>query len=201
MHAARYGSKAQQASVLRLPLPRVRARAPHACAQGHLAASAGDVGARIILLKGHYPGLDLARVLAYQPRMLLQSCEELDRSARQVRARVRARVCVHLCMRARPAVSAGRAAQVRTCLRVHSGRQGDSMSKTGGVSWGGGVQSRSVCASTRAALPARAYLPGKSCNPGRPPCALAKMRPRAYRRRPPSCAFWAPTPWTRSWAP
>ncbi|GIL83261.1 hypothetical protein Vretimale_11371 [Volvox reticuliferus] len=51
-----------------------------------LAADARAVASKIILLKSHYPRLDLARVLVAQPKLLLQSPEQLDRSARQVRS-------------------------------------------------------------------------------------------------------------------
>ncbi|GLI59916.1 hypothetical protein VaNZ11_001961 [Volvox africanus] len=51
-----------------------------------LAADAPAVASKIILLKSHYPRLDLSRVLVAQPKLLLQSPEQLDRSAQQVRS-------------------------------------------------------------------------------------------------------------------
>ncbi|PNW77879.1 hypothetical protein CHLRE_10g455451v5 [Chlamydomonas reinhardtii] len=52
---------------------------------GRLAADAPAVANKIILLKTHHPGLNLAKALTAQPRLLLQSPEQLDRSARMVR--------------------------------------------------------------------------------------------------------------------
>ncbi|KAG2449491.1 hypothetical protein HYH02_005635 [Chlamydomonas schloesseri] len=52
---------------------------------GRLAADAPAVAAKIILLKTHHPGLDLAKALTAQPRRLLQSPEQLQRSAKMVR--------------------------------------------------------------------------------------------------------------------
>lgn len=43
------------------------------------------MGAKIIMLKLHYPRLDLAKVLAKKPKMLLLSYEKLDQQAQQVR--------------------------------------------------------------------------------------------------------------------
>ncbi|GLC33548.1 hypothetical protein PLESTM_000083400 [Pleodorina starrii] len=51
-----------------------------------LAADAPSVASKIILLKSHYPRLDLTRVLVATPKLLLQSPEQLDRAARQVRS-------------------------------------------------------------------------------------------------------------------
>ncbi|KAG2490964.1 hypothetical protein HYH03_010640 [Edaphochlamys debaryana] len=49
-----------------------------------IASDAPAAASKIILLKTHYPRLDLARALAAHPRLLLQSVEQLDRSATQL---------------------------------------------------------------------------------------------------------------------
>lgn len=53
---------------------------------GRLAADANGVATKLILLKTAYPGLDLARVLAAHPRLLLQTVAEPDKSAQQVKS-------------------------------------------------------------------------------------------------------------------
>lgn len=70
---------------LRLPLRL------HTDPQGRLAADANGVASKLILLKSAYPRLDLARVLATHPRLLLQTVAELDKSAQQVQRAVRGR--------------------------------------------------------------------------------------------------------------
>jgi hypothetical protein len=43
------------------------------------------VAEKVVLLKTHYPALDLSAVLAVHPKMLLLTSAELDRNAQQVR--------------------------------------------------------------------------------------------------------------------
>ncbi|MEW5303708.1 MAG: hypothetical protein WDW36_006374 [Sanguina aurantia] len=50
-----------------------------------LALDVNGVALKVVLLKSHYPQLDLGVVLAANPKLLLQSYKSLDDSARQVK--------------------------------------------------------------------------------------------------------------------
>ncbi|KXZ54611.1 hypothetical protein GPECTOR_4g676 [Gonium pectorale] len=95
IEAARKARVAASPEQLRAGLDTLEALVPGFCPNldtlkasdwARLAADAPSVASKLILLKGHYPSLDLARVLAVQPKLLLQSNEQLDRSARQVKS-------------------------------------------------------------------------------------------------------------------
>ena len=71
-----------------------------------------------------------------------------------------------------------------------------------GVSVLHSVSAQSHCAPPR---PAPSYEHRSPCPSTPSPLPLHSLpslsTPPLHRRRPPSCACWAPTPWTRSWAP
>ncbi|GFR48915.1 hypothetical protein Agub_g10865 [Astrephomene gubernaculifera] len=51
-----------------------------------LATDPASVASKLVLLKSHYPRLDLGPALAVQPRLLMRPAEQLEREARQVRS-------------------------------------------------------------------------------------------------------------------